>query len=96
MLAFGPISRKSAPGGEHDRGLVHHALVRDVAVGEDDLVRRQLADQARQLRLGMDRDALRVARPRQLGRIAAAIDVGDLRGGEGHHLGRRIVAEVRC
>ena len=59
--------------GEHPRGLVHHGLVRHVAVGEDHLVDLQLADQLAQLRLGVDRDALGIERAGQLRRVAAAL-----------------------
>lgn len=64
----------------------------DVAVGEDDRLRPLVTDEPLELRLGHDRDALRIEGPRQLGRIGAAGDARDLRRREGHHVARGIVA----
>ena len=38
IVAFGPSRREVGAGSEHDRRLVHDLLVREVGVGEDDLV----------------------------------------------------------
>ena len=65
---------------------VHDVLVRDVGVGEDDLVHVLAAHQVGQLLLGEDRDPVRVARARQRSRVDAAFDVRDLRRREGDHL----------
>jgi len=83
-----------ARGEDEGRG-VHDGLVGHVAVGEDDLIGPEVAHEPRQVGLGMDGDALGITRPRQLRRIAAALDVRDLGGGEGHHLGAGVVAEDR-
>ena len=79
--------------GEDDRRLVHHDLVLEVGVAEDDLVDVELADQLTQLLLGADRDPLRIARPGQRGRIDALVDAGDLGRREGDDVGVRVVAE---
>jgi hypothetical protein len=71
---------------------MHDRLVADVAVREHDLVDPLVGDEPLELRLGMDRDAGRVARPGQLRRVAAVGDAGDLGGGERDDLGRGIVA----
>jgi len=65
---------------------VHHGQVADVAVGKDDLVDLQLADQPVQVGLGVDRDTLRIQLACQLGRVEPALDVGNLGGGECDHL----------
>ena len=70
-------------GGERARAEVHDVLVRDVGVGEHDLVDPLAGDQVLELVLGDDRDAVRVARAGQLGRVEPAVDVRDLGGGEG-------------
>ena len=59
---------------------------------------RSRATSDSQLGLVDDRDAVRVERPGQLGRVAAAVDVGDLGRGEGDHLdasGRRGTATLK-
>ena len=61
---------------------MHHVLVRDVRVREDDLVDALVADEPLELVLGDDRDPGGVAVARQLGRVDAAVDVRDLGGGE--------------
>ena len=80
-------------GGHHGRGLVHHILVRNIAVGKHHLLDLVLLDQALQVALRVNRDALRVQLAGQLSRVLASFDVGDLGGGEGDHLIIRIVAE---
>ena len=81
-------------GRDHLRCLVHDVLVRHVGIGEDHQIDRQLANQLLDAVLLVDRDAVGVARPGELGRIAAVGDVGDLGGGEADDLERRIVAEA--
>ena len=66
-------------GRERPRADVHDVFVRDVGVGEDDLVDVVQADKVLQLVLGADRNSLGVERARELGRIHAALDVRDLR-----------------
>ena len=68
-------------------------LVRHVAVGEDDLVDVVALTQRLELRLVVDRDPVRVPRTGELGRKRAALDAGDLRRREGHHLDRGVVAQ---
>ena len=70
-------------GGERTRPDVHHVLVRDVRVREHDLVDLVLADQLLESRLRKNGNALRIQRSGKRGRINAAVDVRDLRCGEG-------------
>ena len=57
IVERGPSSVKSAPAASGDRRPLHHLLVGDVRVGEDDLVHpARSAISARQLLLGEDRD----------------------------------------
>src|SRR5206468_249517 len=81
-------------GGGDDRGLVHDVVVRHVGVGEDDEVDLEVADQPGDLLLLVDRDPGGVPRARQGGRVPAAGDVRDLRGGEPDDIERRIVPEA--
>ena len=74
------------PGRHGQRADVHHVLVRDVRVGEDDFVHVLAAHEVGQLLLGQDRDPVRIARAGQRGRVDAALDVRDLRRREGDHL----------
>ena len=57
---------------------MHHVLVRDVRVGEDDLVDLVLAHELLELGLGQDRDPVRIELPCELGGIDAPVDVRDL------------------
>jgi hypothetical protein len=52
---------------DRPRSEVHDVTVRDVAVGEDHLVDVQVADELLEVLLGMDRDALGIAGPREPG-----------------------------
>ena len=89
---LGPSSSKSAPAASTRLRGVHDLLVADVAVGEDDGVDREVADQRLEVRLRADRDALGVALGAgELRRVAAVGDAGDLRGGEGDNLDGRVV-----
>ena len=72
---------------------MHHGLVLEIRVSEDDLVDVVLVDELRQLLLGPDRDPVRVQRAGERGRIDAVVDAGDLRRREGDDVGVRIVAE---
>ena len=87
-----PREQEIGTGRVHHRARRHHFRVGDVAVGEHALIDVQLADQLRQVGLGMNRNAFGVARAGEFRRIAAIVDVGDLCGGEGDHAHRRIVA----
>ena len=85
----GPISLKSAPAASTWDALCMTVLVREVGVGEHDLVDGVRADELGQLVLGADRDAVGVARARQRRRIDALVDAGDLRRRERDDLGAR-------
>ena len=80
---------------EDGRRLVHDRFVRQVGIGEDDLVHSLALDQVGELVLGPDRDAVRVLRPGERGRVAAVVDAGDLSRREGDDLGARLLAEDR-
>ena len=64
---------------------MHHVLVRDIAVGEDDFVDEPIATQGIEVALVEDRDALGIERAGELWRIPAADDAGNLSGGERKH-----------
>ena len=78
----GPEQHEVGAGRHHDRGLVHHVLVLDVGVAEHDVVDVELPDQAHQLGLVVDLDAVRVVRTRERRRVAPVVDERDLGGGE--------------
>ena len=78
-------------GRERARADVHDVFVRDVGVGEDDDVDLVFADELLQRRLRQDRNSFRIQRPRQLGGVAAVVDVRDLRRGERDDLVGRTV-----
>jgi hypothetical protein len=65
---------------------VHDVLVRHVGIREHDGVDLVLAHELFERRFRQDRDSVRIQRPRQLGGVAASIDVRDLRRGEGDDL----------
>ena len=71
---------------------MHHRLVADIAVGEDHRVRLEPGDQLLEIRLGVDRDSLRVSIPRQLRGVAAPGDSGNLGRREGDDFDRRVVS----
>ncbi len=73
-------------GGVDDGGQAHDLLVGDVAVGHDAHVGLGSLRSARQLVLVLDGNAVGVEIAGQLGGVLAAVDVGDLGGGEGHDL----------
>ncbi len=87
-----PEEREIGARGECARAKVHHLLMRDVAVGEDDLLDLPITAEGVQLRLVDDRNALGIKHAGELRRIAAAADAGNLRSGERDHLPRRVVA----
>src|SRR5512144_1510886 len=68
--------------GQGPAGGVHDLLMADVAVAEGHPIRLEVPDDRLELLLGDDRDPFRIARPGELGRIAAARDARDLGGGE--------------
>src|SRR5205823_12455716 len=72
---------------------VSDVAVVDVGVGEDARLDGQLRDELRQLLLWEDGDALRIPRAGEGGGILATLDAGDLGGGEGDDLNRRVIAE---
>jgi hypothetical protein len=73
-------------------GRVHHVLVRDVGVCEDDVGDVQPANELGHLGLEVDRDPVRVTRSRKHGRVDAVVDERNLRRREPHDLGAGIVA----
>lgn len=85
---------EAGPGGVDDGGLVHHVLVGHVGVGEDDGVDAVGGDQLFDLAFVVDRDTVGVELAGELGRVLAAVDVGDLGGGESDDLELLVVAEV--
>ena len=78
----------------HQRRAVHDVLVGHVGVGEDDDFDAVLLDELGHLGLVVDRDAVRVVRTGELGRVLAVVDVRDLRGREGDDLVLLPLAEV--
>ena len=80
-------------GRQGPRGRVHDGLVADVAVREDHDVHRLLFDDALEVRLRDDGDAVRVVLAGRSGWVAPGVDAGDLRGREGHHLHGGVSAE---
>jgi len=78
--------------GDHARGEVHDLGVRQVGVGEDHGVHPLTRDERLQTGLVDDRDAVRIVRPGERGRVGAAVDVGNLRRGERDDLGVGVVA----
>ncbi len=77
---------------QHAAGLVHHELVGDVAVGEYDPVDLLAREDAFEIGLRDDVDAVRVEGPGELRRVAPVIDPGDLGGRERDDLDRWVVA----
>ena len=88
-----PEQPEVGPGGQDPGGDVHHVDVADVGVAEHHLVDVLGGDQVLEPLLGDDRDPLGVGGPGQGGRVGAVVDVGDLGGGERHHLGGRVATE---
>ena len=66
--AFGPMSEKSAPAREDARCLVHDVDVREVRVGEVNLIDTETPDQIFEICLRKDGDPIWVEVPRQLTR----------------------------
>ena len=71
---------------------VHHVLVGDVGIGEDDLVDLLVVDEIAELLLGVDRDPVRIAPPGERRQVGPTGDAGDLGRGEGDDLDLGIVA----
>ena len=65
---------------------VHDGRVRHVAVGKDHIIDVAARDDALEIGLGHDGNAVGVVRPGQHGRVDSTRDVGDLGGGEGDDL----------
>ena len=61
---------------------MHDVLVGHVGVREHDGVDLVLAHELLERRLRQDRNSLRIQRPGQFGRVAAPVDVRNLRGGK--------------
>ncbi len=75
------------------RRLLHHVLVRNVGIGEDGFVDLLLGEELFQAGLRDDGDPLRIELSRQVRRVAAPGDVGNLRRRECRHAHARIVAK---
>ncbi len=80
------------PGRERPRGQVHDLLVRDVAVGEDDVIDRMGVDDRFQLSFRDDGNAVRIQGPRYLRGVPPSGDIGNLGGGKGDHAAARVIA----
>ena len=74
---------------------MHDLLVGHIAVGEHDDVDVEVPDQALEVFLGLDRNAVGISRTGQLSRIRTSLDIGNLRGGEGDDVEVVVVPEVR-
>ena len=72
---------------------MHDLLMRQVAVGEDDLVDPSRAADRIEFRLFDNSDAIRIKSTGELRRIAAPRNSGDLSRREGDDLARRIIAK---
>jgi hypothetical protein len=65
---------------------MHHILVGDIRIGEENLVYIVLSYEGGQFLFGVDGDALGIEGPRQFWRVGSAFDIGDLGGGEGYDI----------
>src|SRR5262245_40724861 len=74
-------------------GAVHHVVMRDVAISEDDIAHATLLNDTWQVLLRENGDTLGISRAGQLGGVEPPLDVGDLGRGEGDHLIGGVVAE---
>src|SRR5438876_1048942 len=73
--------------GRHGNGShVHDMFVRDVAVGEDDLVGAQPADKLSELLFRVNVNPGWIQRACEDGRVQPSLQVGNLRGGKGDYL----------
>ena len=84
---------KVSPTREHVRGFVHKVVMGGVAVGEEHVIDLKLDDERRELALGVDGDAVRIARAGQNRREGPPVDTRDLSGREGDDLDGRVVFE---
>jgi len=93
----GRVSRQREGGSTSDgaSGEVHHVFVRDVRVGEQHEIHAQVIDECLEPVLRVNRDTVGVTGPRQLRRVAAIVDVGNLGGGEADDLEIRIGTKER-
>jgi hypothetical protein len=72
---------------------MHDRLVRDIAVGKNDLVDGKLLDQVNEFIFGKNRDAIGIKWARQRGGIGASFDIWDLRRSKGDNLAGRVIAK---
>ena len=79
-------------GGQGAGGQMHHGGMRDVAVGEHDLVHLLPPADGLEVGLVLDRDPVGIARAGQGGRVATVAGAGDLGPGEGDDVGGGVVA----
>ena len=75
---FRPQQPKTGARRHHTGTGVHHMLIRNIAVTEQHEIDLALSNQPLQLLFGKNRNARRVQRTRQAGRIVAVFDVGNL------------------
>ena len=71
---------------------MHHLFVRHIAIGEDHLIDRLGAADVLERAFILDGDAIGIEFAGQRRRITPPGDAGDLRGGEGDHPHRGIIA----
>jgi hypothetical protein len=94
-MQHGPLRAKQSKvgsGGERPRSNMHHVLVGDVAIGENDLIDGMSAAQFFELRLFDDRNAFRIKPTGKRRWITPIIDTDDLSRSEGDDFNGRIVA----
>ena len=67
--------------------------IRHIRIGENSLVHAVRSDQPFEVLLSFDGNPVGIVRPRQLGGVAPAVDLGNLGRGEGDHLHPRILSK---
>src|SRR5881628_143085 len=77
---------ETGAGGHGNGSHVHDLFVRDVAVGEDDLVGAQPADKLSKLLFRVNGNPGWIQRACEDGRVQPSLQVGNLRGGKGDYL----------
>src|SRR5438132_12085838 len=82
----GTQQRKTCAGRHGNGSHVHDKFVRDVAVGEDDLVGAQPADKLGKLLFRVNGNPGWIQRACEDGRVQPALQVGNLRGSKGDYL----------
>jgi hypothetical protein len=70
---------------------MHDVLVRNVAVCKDDLLDLECPNEISQGGFGMDGNTLRIQRPRKSGRVALALEKGNLGNREGDDFTGRVI-----